>query len=309
MNQRYKAWLRQWIEARYHNPEKMHLVPYIERCLKIASSWENEICCFETFDNKKYDYRFMGGFGNFKHLRFSKKLYISKYFRRDDWKNAEPDELIYTSYKSRTNDRYLQTDVEWKKDRPYVLVPLQFLYPKDYFETISLIEWATKNKIYTIFKRHPASSSQTQTPRDYDKFWSVVERMGITSEYTHFPVDNYNANSMIKQCDMMISVDSAMTLQAMLHNKPTVNLRRCMISDIIPILDHTKLDDSVKGIKPIDLDTQMKWLTWYWKSCVNNYDADNFSWKINRRRDLYRNGATDLDLHSWEYTKNNGLHD
>ena len=305
------AWLKQWIEARKHNPEKMHLVPIIKGCLDIAAPWNEECGDVTTFEaaNHKTDFRFIGGFGEFKHLRFAKSLTVDgTYKASDDWLNATPDEAIYESYRARDNDRYLQTDRPWQKNRPYVLVPLQFLYPKDYHETVALVDWATRTKTYTIFKRHPASSSQSQTPRDYDKFWSIVERMGITSEYTHFPVENYNAMSMVRQCDMLISVDSAMTLQAMLCDKPVVNLRRCMISDIVQLANHTKLDETILNVPAIPREDQVRWLTWYWKTCVNDFDADNFAWKINKRRKLYKEGATDEELFSWQFTKDAGLH-
>ncbi len=303
-----EAWVALWIEHRKHNPEKMHLVPLLRNCLSIAEQWDNEEACFEVYNNQKVDYRFMGGFGAFEHIRFSKGLYITEYKQRDDWLKAEPDEQIYQEYLNRANDRYLQTDKPWVKDRPYVLVPLQFIYPKDYYETVALVEWATKNKVYTVFKRHPASSSQSNIPRNYDAFWGVVEKMGITSEYTCFPRENYNSMSMVSQCEMLISVDSAMTLQAMLQQKPTVNLRRCMISDIVPLANYKELDSSVLELKPIPKEEQIRWLTWYWKSCVNDYNSENFKWKINKRRDLYKLGATDVDLHSWKFTKENGLH-
>jgi len=306
------TWLRQWIEARKHNAEKMHLVPTIRRCLEISGEWykeSGEITTFETFENMTPDYRFMGGFGAFEHLRFYKALTTSGLYKAsDDWKNATSDEQIYQDYLGRSNDRYLQTDDVWVKERPYVLVPLQFVYPKDYHQSVALVEWATTTKTYTVFKRHPASSSQSQTPRDYDKFWSVMERSGMTSEYTHFPVENYNSTSMVSQCDMLISVDSAMTLQAMLHNKPAVNLRRCMISDIVPLMDYKKLDESVLDVSAVSVSDQIRWLTWYWNTCVNDFHAENFEWKLNRRRDLYLQGYTDDDLYSWEFTKNAGFH-
>ena len=113
---------------------------------------------------------------------------------------------------------------------------------------------------------------------------------------------------MIEQCDLMFSADSAMTLEAMLRGKPTFTLRRCQISDIIPVLDHTKLDSSILDVPSVPIEKQKQWLTWYWNSCVNDLDADNFAWKINKRRDLYRQGHTDLELHSWEFTKQHGLH-
>lgn len=290
----------------------MHLIPFVKKCIDVAEPWQKEsgeFATFEVFDSAtKPNYFFMGGFGQFKHIKFGKGLYSTKYPSRDDWKNAEPSDKVYEDYYNRANDRYIQTTDVWVKQRPYVLFPLQFVYPKDYHETWAAIEWATKNKVYTVFKRHPASSSQSQTPRDYDKFWEVAVRAGITSEYTHFPVENYNAQSMIEQCDLMFSADSAMTLEAMLRGKPTFTLRRCQISDIIPVLDHTKLDSSILDVPSVPIEKQKQWLTWYWNSCVNDLDADNFAWKINKRRDLYRQGHTDLELHSWEFTKQHGLH-
>ena len=109
-------------------------------------------------------------------------------------KMLEEDDDIYNQYLGQANDGYIQTSDGWVKDRPYVLFPMQFVYPKDYFETWAAVEWATKNKVYTIFKRHPASSSQSQTPRDYDKFYRVATRAGITSEYA-FPREGTTAHS------------------------------------------------------------------------------------------------------------------
>lgn len=307
----FDAWLRDWVKYRSHNPEKMHLIPFVKKCIDIARPWyyeAGEITTFEVFDGRKPDYYFMGGYGKFEHIKFNKGLYSLRYEPSDDWKNAPENEDIYNQYLGRANDRYIQTSDRWVKDRPYVLFPMQFVYPKDYFETWAAVEWATKHKVYTIFKRHPASSSQSQTPRDYDKFWEVATRAGITSEYTHFPVENYSAQSMIDQCDMMFSADSAMTLEAMLRGKPTFTMRRCQISDIVPILDYRKIDETILDIAPVPVRDQKKWLNWYWHSCVNDLDADNFEWKINQRRTLYRAGHSDLELHTWEFTKRHGLH-
>ena len=299
-----------WKGPREKSSGKMSNLNIVQGCMEISKSWSiqyGETVAFEGYEGSE-NYHFMGGFGSFKHIKFSKGLYINNFPERDDWENALPDDAVYKRYISNANDRYPQTVRPWQKERPYVLFPMQMIYPKDYYQTIAAVKWATENKIYTVFKRHPASYDGDLLVGDCDKFWNVMGRMGYLSKYTVLPYGHYNSISMVSQCDMLFSADSAMTLQAMLLDKPTFTMRRCQISDIIPVIDLNKLDDTVLSIKAVPVPTQVKWLSWYWNVCVNDFDALGFSNKIRKRHSLYRDGHSDLELNSWEFTKKNGLH-
>ena len=296
-----------WKKPREKSSAKMSNLSVVEGCMEISKNWPSQSGNTAEFEGSA-SYQFMGGFGSFKHIKFNKGLYSINFPEKDDWKNAIPEDHVYELYIKRSNDRYPQTQKPWIKNRPYALFPMQMIYPKDYYETISAMKWATENKIYTVFKRHPAPSEGDLLISDCDKFWKIMHRMGLVSEYTELPDGHYNSISMVSQCDMLLSADSAMTLQAVLLNKPTFTMRRCQISDIVPVIPKEKLDDSLISILPVSKSVQRKWLTWYWRSCVNDFDADNFAEKINMRYNLYRKGFSDLDLHTWEFTKKHGLH-
>lgn len=285
-----------WGELRKNSPRKLEKLPIVQKCL--GSIEGNFSLSFEQ-PQIKADYYFCGGFGNFEHIKFTKGIYFTDYPVTEDYKNADTNEHYYEYFKTLGNDRYSQPDQVFVKQRPYNLFPLQMVYPKDYHQTLHALKWATESKRYTIFKTHPAHNGD----QNYKAFWGVAKKIGVISEYTEL-VDNYRSEELVNKADMIFSADSALTLKAVLKNIPTFAMRNFQMNDIVPVIPKIPLDIKVPIVSKYKA---IKWFDWFYRTVCNDITKNDFKDKIDRRLNLYKNGATDKELHSLTFLKNKGL--
>ena len=287
-----------WYNVRKHAHGKAELVPLMKRmCEVLGKRLDGRPVGWEQVAP---DYEFSGGFGNYHHMRLSKGLYITRYDKTMDYLNADENEDIYNIFYNLSNDRYKQHEGIFVKTRPYNLFCLQMIYPKDYFNTLAAMKWATENKQYTLFKTHPAADYH----QNYPRFWIHAKQKGYVTEYTKF-CHGYRSKELVEEANLIFSSDSALSFKALIKNKPTFMMRTGPMVDLIPIIP--KLDSSVLDVKPVEQTHRTKWLNWFYAVICNDMNDNRFEEKINYRIDLYEDGKKDIEVCTWNTFKNRGL--
>jgi len=292
-----KNYHKRWLLTRQSAHHKMIKVNYVKEYCEILDPyvelkdmhWEDHYC----------KYRYTGGYANFHLMRMSKGLYVDNFPKLGLYKESKTEDGIIDFFKNQDNDRYGQDEDIFTPDRNYSLFCLQMSRTKDYNNTVKALEWATKNKQYTIFRAHPCPGDYTY----YKPLWDHFFKKGLLSEYTIL-VEGCRSEEMVKHADRVISSDSAVSFKAAIMGKPVIQMRdNNMMVDIVPTIPD--LNGCLK-VKPIPQEQLAQWLTWFYHCVCHDFHGTGYAEKLIRKLKFYEAGHTDEDLHSWKYLKNLG---
>jgi len=198
------------------------------------------------------------------------------------WKGVDIDSNILSIFTSQNNTKYRQCEEPINIGRPYNLFLLQMASTADLKQTVDALKYATEDKRFTVFKTHPATGDGT----DFQKLWEAFKRNGLVSDYTEL-VDG-SLEDLIDHADVVYSVDSACTFNAMLKHKPVFNYRVNEFSEIVPVVSTSKNHN----ISPISEPDLLRFLTWYYHYISININRFNYEQRIEQIVHQFNTGRT-----------------
>jgi len=281
----------EWIERRSYSPLKSQNFSTLLKITNALTELANPIDFLvdHMYTPNSKTFIIGSGFGKFSHFRIVKAgLYINRNPRFNLWKKYKPDEITYNYFKEENLQKYTQKLPLYVKQHPYDVFFIQRRI--DTFAFLDACKYANQTKTKTIFKYHPTPDTITTN----DMMYKICKKTGLLSEYTIF-LSDYDATSLIKQADFSYSMDSATTLNALVHGIPCMTYADTPLSEVVPV--YRSRFDYKKPVATSDEDTS-KFLNWYYNRLVIDVDKPNFKDKLATILNKYANGIKTREVYS-----------
>lgn len=279
-----RMWHDSWVQIRKDFPIKLRNAPLLKK-------FEEGMDCSQAVHR---DIARIGslvyneGSPNFAKFKITPNAeYIITNPRLNLWQGIKSDPNIWDRVAG-VNEKYDVQESNVELDREYDLFLLQMAQTKDLKETVDALFYATKNKRYTVFKKHPVVGDGT----DFDSLWEVFKQKGIVSDYTVL-LDGGENESLIRGASLVYSADSAVTYNAVLQGKPVATYRDTDLSEIVPVIKSARNIADLRAPNRKDVE---QFLTWYHDRLIVDVTLDGYKDKRDHVINMYMNGASTGDI-------------
>lgn len=281
----FKPYAKDWAIYRQDKLPKLRKVFGVKKFEDELGKYNVNAVHIDTVDRqnlKQYNntYVYSEGTPNFNHFLCRKNAeyvhisgagwgdYLGTYNPyRYEYKDHDIDSNILNFYLSLDNNKYgiKRKDPDWSTlPEDFDLYVMQQPTTVDRNITQNVFHYAKNKKRHVIFSAH-ASSNDSHN-------WSIFEKTGLVSEYSHF-VDDLDTNELAKKCKRLISPYSGVSFVGLLYRKPTFNYRNAPWSEITPVIKdaNEEVNDSVPNEEKL-----LRFLSWYYHKLT--FDLDNPNW-------------------------------
>ena len=170
----YDAWLKQWHRSRSYSPHSKENIERIEKLVFLVKHWKQP----------KHQMMLHHGFGKYEHIRFSRGMYIDFFPKRSDWKNAEQNLKLTGNIREKLNFSRIKAHRKYKPTQPFAVCFLSNSKSSRFKNEAEIARWATKSKIYTIFKPHP--QTELKWNKVSKRVWVFCEKRGFISKFCNY---------------------------------------------------------------------------------------------------------------------------
>lgn len=273
------------------SPEKLLLSPYVHMVGTALQGYVNP--CDIDWHSKDTEFTVHFSWSNADMVLLSKGAYRRYYPEWFLYKNAPATEEAYALLKTRDGDKWPQPSGIFVKERPYTLFLLQNNQKRYQKHTLAYLKWCIKNNVYTIFKTHPSPSDN----RHLLSLPKVIESLAKTYPCIKI-ADDVRTEEIIRQADRVVSVDSASSFKAILHDIPVCHLGKgTMADDLIPCVAPCLSILDLPRLPKID---KLKWLNWFYFRAVSDLLREDYQDGLLEKLWRYtKKGMDDYEAHTW----------
>ena len=273
-----------WKISRESQPEKLVNYKWIESfesTLSNVDSPEDLTVRYYTQSSEfsKRSIAYTEGTPVVQFFKMSPGVFFIENFDNTLWKNQDIDSNIRDKFSSVT--KYIQPDKTYQFDKPYILFALQSINFTDTTLSkrllIELIYWAETNKRYVLFKLHPFTKPDDKIV----KYWQMIQSAGIIKEYAVLVDASYDTTDLIKRADEVWTYSSGVSLEAVLHNKPTM----CFApnTEFAAIVNVSSSPLALSYANAVTEEDVNRFLSWYYHKLIIDVSREDLQAQIEKR--------------------------
>jgi len=243
----------------------------VKQCTYLKQYLEPSISFSEGSPNINFSIISRGGAYQTQGLRYNPLYNI--------WKDVDANESTIQKINQQKNKKWIgeYQEIKTNYDFPYGLFLLQAASKWHKKQTIDALNFAKQTKTYILFKEHPVTPGSVCSD---ELFGSSKYLKNYVSEYSIVAKYNENLDHLVKNSNFVFSVDSAVSFNAILHNKKCVTYKQTNLSEIVPVISTAQ---EILDLDKANIEDNKKFLTWYADYlCIDTNDV-LFDQKIETR--------------------------